>query len=136
MRLRIIDGSATTYFHLEFAGGPMRIISADGLDVHPVELDRFLIGVAETYDVLMQIPGTGAYEFRATAHDGSGYASVWIGSGEHHTASDLPEPNLYHSMAHGGWKQILALTPAGRGRSHNTSPSFVVRCVKQPAATL
>jgi CopA family copper-resistance protein len=113
VRLRIIDGSATTYFHLEFAGGPMRIISADGLDVHPVEQKRFLIGVAETYDVLVQIPTTGAYEFRATAHDGSGYASVWIGSGKHHTAPDVPKPNLYHSMGHFRLQNIFSFTPAG-----------------------
>ena len=30
VRLRIINGSATTYFYLEFSGGPMTIISADG----------------------------------------------------------------------------------------------------------
>jgi FtsP/CotA-like multicopper oxidase with cupredoxin domain len=113
VRLRIIDGSATTYFHLEFAGGPMRIISADGLDVVPVEQKRFLIGVAETYDVLVQIPASGAYEFRATAHDGSGYASVWIGSGKHHPAPDVPKPNLYHSMGHLSLKKIFALTPPG-----------------------
>lgn len=113
VRLRIIDGSATTYFHLEFAGGPMRIISADGLDVHQVEQKRFLIGVAETYDVLVQIPATGAYEFRATAHDGSGYASVWIGSGRRHTAPDVPIPNLYHSMGHLSLKHVFALTPEG-----------------------
>ncbi|UCD91137.1 MAG: multicopper oxidase domain-containing protein [Desulfobacterales bacterium] len=113
MRLRIIDGSATSYFHLEFAGGPMRIISADGLDVQPVAQKRFLIGVAETYDVLVQIPATGAYEFRATAHDGSGYASVWIGSGKHHAAPDIPKPSLYHSMGHFRLKNIFSLTPAG-----------------------
>ncbi len=113
VRLRIIDGSATTYFHLEFAGGPMRIISADGLDVEPVEQKRFLIGVAETYDVLVQVPAAGAYEFRATAHDGSGYASVWIGSGEHHPAPDVPKPNLYHFRGHLSLKHIFAFTPAG-----------------------
>jgi CopA family copper-resistance protein len=113
VRLRIIDGSATTYFHLEFAGGPMQIISADGLDVHPLEQKRFLIGVAETYDVLVQIPATGAYEFRATAHDGSGYTSVWIGSGQHHLAPDVPIPNLYHSMGHLSLKRVFALTPTG-----------------------
>ncbi|MCJ7539384.1 MAG: multicopper oxidase domain-containing protein, partial [Desulfobacterales bacterium] len=37
VRLRIIDGSATTYFHLDFAGGPMQIIAADGQDVEPIE---------------------------------------------------------------------------------------------------
>jgi FtsP/CotA-like multicopper oxidase with cupredoxin domain len=113
VRLRIIDGSATTYFHLEFAGGPMRIVSADGLDVEAAELKRFLIGVAETYDVIVQIPASGAYELRATAHDGSGYASVWIGSGKRHPAPDVPKPNLYHSMGHFNLKHIFALTPAG-----------------------
>ena len=113
VRLRIIDGSATTYFHLEFAGGPMRIVSADGQDVEPVEEKRFLIGVAETYDVVVKVPQTGAYEFRATAHDGSGYASVWIGSGARYPAPDVPRPNLYHSMGDLSLERVLSLTPAG-----------------------
>jgi FtsP/CotA-like multicopper oxidase with cupredoxin domain len=113
VRLRIIDGSATTYFHLEFAGGPMTIVAADGLDLQPVKENRFLIGVAETYDVLIVVPDSGAYEFRATAHDGSGYASVWIGSGERHPAPDVPKPNLYHTMHHFNLNQVFSLTPAG-----------------------
>ena len=59
VRLRVINGSATTYFHLNFSGGPMTIISADGQFVQPVENDLFLIGVAETYDVLVTIPKQG-----------------------------------------------------------------------------
>jgi hypothetical protein len=113
VRLRIIDGSSTTYFHLEFAGGPMTVISADGQDVEPIKETRLLVGAAETYDVLVQIPSAGMYEFRATAHDGSGYASVWIGSGERNPAPDLPGPNLYHTMGHHSLRQILSLTPAG-----------------------
>jgi CopA family copper-resistance protein len=113
VRLRIIDGSATTYFHLEFAGGEMTIVAADGLDVQPVKENRFLIGVAETYDVIIQVPASGAYEFRATAHDGSGYASVWIGSGERHPAPDVPKPNLYQILHHFSFKNIFSLTPAG-----------------------
>ncbi len=68
LRLRIINGSATTYFHLNYSGGPMTIISSDGMAVEPVEQDLFLIGVAETYDILLDVPTSGAYEFRATAH--------------------------------------------------------------------
>ncbi|MBW1799176.1 MAG: multicopper oxidase domain-containing protein [Deltaproteobacteria bacterium] len=113
VRLRIIDGSATTYFHLEFAGGPMKIISADGIDVQPVEESRFLIAVAETYDVIIKIPAQGAYELRATAHDGSGDASVWIGSGKRHPAPDVPKPNLYQTMGGLDVNRIFALTPAG-----------------------
>jgi CopA family copper-resistance protein len=112
VRLRIVDGSSTTYFHLEFAGGPMRIVAADGQNVEPISEQRFLIAVAETYDVLITVPADGAYEFRATAHDGSGHASVWIGSGERHPAPDVPRPNLYHAMGGLSLWRILALTPA------------------------
>lgn len=114
IRLRTIDGSATTYFYLEYAGGPMTIMGADGLDVEPVKENRFLIGVAETYDVLVKVPGPGSYEFRATAHDGSGYASVWIGSGMKHSAPEVPRPNLYFNMmSELSLKRTFALTPAG-----------------------
>lgn len=113
VRVRIIDGSATTYFHVEFAGGPMTVVAADGLDVEPFELKRLLIGVAETYDVIVRIPGPGAWELRATAHDGSAFASVWIGSGERHAAPAVPRPNTYRAMGRPGLAQVFALTPAG-----------------------
>ncbi len=113
VRLRIIDGSATTYFHLEFSGGPMTIISADGQDVEPVQANRLLIAVAETYDILVTVPAEGSYELRATAHDGSGHASVWIGRKGRHPAPDIPRPNLYHGMGRLSLKTVFALTPAG-----------------------
>ncbi len=113
LRLRIINGSATTYFHLEYSGGPMTIMSADGIDVQQVDKKRFLIGVAETYDVLISVPGPGSYELKATAHDGSSYSSTWIGSGMKHPAPDIPKPDVYRSMHHGSIASLFALTPAG-----------------------
>ncbi len=113
VRLRIIDGGTSSNFHVEFAGGPMTIIAADGQDVEPVKLKRFLIVIAETYDVLIQVPSQGAYELRATAHDGSGFTSTWIGSGERHPAPDMPKANLYHTMGDLNPKQIFSLIPAG-----------------------
>jgi len=113
VRLRLVDGAATTSFHLEFAGGPMTIVAADGQDVEPLEQGRFLIAVAETYDVLVRVPAAGAWELRATAHDGSGYASVWIGSGERHPAPTVPRPDIYQAMGELTLKRIFALTPAG-----------------------
>jgi len=113
IRLRIINGSATTYFHLDYAGGPMEIIAADGIDVEPVTEKRFLIGVAETYDVLIRIPASGAYEFRATAHDGSAFAFVWLGTGNKNIAPAVPRPNLYHAMGELSLQRLFALTPAG-----------------------
>jgi CopA family copper-resistance protein len=114
IRLRIVDGSATTYFYLEYAGSPMTIVAADGIDVKPVKENRFLIGVAETYDILIQAPESGAYEFRATAHDGSGYTSIWIGAGKRSPAPSVPRPMLYHNMMSDlSLKRTLTLTPAG-----------------------
>jgi CopA family copper-resistance protein len=113
IRLRVIAGSASTFFYLEFAGGPMHVISADGLPVQPFDQKRLLIGVAETYDVIVTVPLEGSYEFRATAHDGSGHASLWIGSGPRHAAPDIPFPNLYVTMGGLSLQRVLALTPGG-----------------------
>jgi hypothetical protein len=113
IRLRIIDGSASTFFYLQFAGGPMQVIAADGLPVQPFDERRLLIGVAETYDVIVTVPADGSYEFRATAHDGSGQASLWIGAGPRHAAPDIPHPNLYVNMSGHSLKRVLALTPGG-----------------------
>ena len=113
IRLRVINGSATTYFHLNFSGGPMTVISADGQLVKPFETDLFLIGVAETYDILVEIPEGGSYELRATAHDGSGFTSTWLGEGRQYPARTIPKPNLYEPMEHAGMGSVFALTPAG-----------------------
>jgi FtsP/CotA-like multicopper oxidase with cupredoxin domain len=113
IRLRVIAGSASTFFYLQFAGGPMQVIAADGQLVHPFDERRLLIGVAETYDVIVTVPTEGSYEFRATAHDGSGRASLWIGSGPRHAAPDIPFPNLYVNMGGLTIKRVLALTPGG-----------------------
>lgn len=113
IRLRVIAGSASTFFYLQFAGGPMQVVAADGLPVRPFDERRLLIGVAETYDVIVTVPAEGSHEFRATAHDGSGHASLWIGSGPRHAAPDIPFPNLYVNMGGLTLKRVLALTPGG-----------------------
>jgi CopA family copper-resistance protein len=105
VRLRIINGAASTYFYIEFAGEKMRVVSADGVNIEPVHLQRFLIGVAETYDVIITVPEGGSYELRATAQDGSGYASLFIGRGKQVAAPDIPKPNLY--KMHDGGNQAM-----------------------------
>jgi FtsP/CotA-like multicopper oxidase with cupredoxin domain len=90
----------------------MQVISADGVNVKPVHLKRFLIAVAETYDVVITVPESKAYEFRATAQDGSGYTSLFIGKGGQVAAPDVPKPNLYkmhggHDMSGGEMKSTM-----------------------------
>lgn len=95
VRLRVINGSAATYFYLESAIGPLKIVAADGPSIRPIEVGRLLIGIAETYDILLKIPKNGSWEVRATAQDGSGQASALFGAGPLHQAPDIPKPNLY-----------------------------------------
>jgi len=101
VRLRLIDGSSSTYFWMQFAGGKMTVVAADGLAVKPVVVDKLLIGIAETYDVLVTIPQNGRYEFRATAQDVSGKVSAYLGSGKTNSAHDIPKVpyfKMMHSM--------------------------------------
>ena len=97
VRVRIINGSSSSYHYVEFAGGQsnLKIIAADGQDIEPVNAKRFLIGVAETYDILVTVPGDGAYELRSTAQDGSGYSSLFIGKGKKILAPSVPYPQIY-----------------------------------------
>ena len=93
--LRIINAGGSSYFYLNYAGGEMEVIAADGVDVQPFKADRILIAIAETYDVIVTVPKSGSFEFRATAQDGSGHASLFIGEGDKVFTKDIPKPNLY-----------------------------------------
>jgi len=53
VRLRIINGSAMTFFNIRLPGLPMTVVQADGINVRPVDVDELQIGVAETYDVIV-----------------------------------------------------------------------------------
>ena len=99
VRLRFINASASTNFFLHSSLGPLTIVAADGPDVEPYPVDGFMIAIAETFDVVVTIPAEGAWEVRATSQDGTGFASVILGSGTEHPAHAIPKPDLY-SMDH------------------------------------
>ncbi|WP_353157885.1 copper resistance system multicopper oxidase [Salinisphaera shabanensis] len=74
IRLRVINASAMTYFNVRVPGLPMTVVAADGKEVEPVETDEFQIGVAETFDVVVQPQADQAYTVMAESMDRSGYA--------------------------------------------------------------
>lgn len=98
VRLRVINAAASSYFWITFGGGNPTLISADGLNVEPVEREYTLIGIAETYDFMITIPGDGKLEFRATAQDGSGTTSAFLGDGQGLPALDVPRPDKIAMM--------------------------------------
>jgi CopA family copper-resistance protein len=78
VRLRIINASAMTNFNVRIPGLSLSIVQADGQNVHPVMVDEFQIGVAETYDAIVTPAEDKAYSIIAEAVDRSGMARATL----------------------------------------------------------
>jgi CopA family copper-resistance protein len=74
IRLRFINGSSMTFFDVRIPGLKMTVVQADGNDVEPVTVDEFRIGIAETYDMIVQPTDDAAYTIFAQSEDRSGFA--------------------------------------------------------------
>lgn len=99
VRLRISNAGASSYFWLTYAGGKISVVANDGNDVEPVEVDRLIIGVSETYDVVLTIPADNtAYEFLATPEDRTKSASLYVGNGIKQLVAPLPKLNYFEGM--------------------------------------
>jgi hypothetical protein len=98
VRLRIANGGASDYFWLKYAGGKMTVVATDGNDVEPVEVDRLIIAVSETYDVVVTIAENKSYEFLVTPEDRTKSASLWLGKGEKVPAAKLPKLKYFAGM--------------------------------------
>lgn len=99
VRLKISNAGASTYFWLTYAGGKITVVANDGNDVEPVEVDRLIIAVSETYDIVVTIPEEGvSYELLATAEDRSGSASLYVGSGVKQLTTPLPKLKYFEGM--------------------------------------
>jgi CopA family copper-resistance protein len=98
VRLRVANAGASDYFWLTYSGGKITVVASDGNDVKPVEMDRLIIAVSETYDVIVTIPENKSYEFLVTPEDRTKSASLWLGSGEKMHATKLPKLKYFAGM--------------------------------------
>ena len=84
---------------MNYAGGKMTVVANDGNDVEPVDVDRLIIGVSETYDVVVTIPNDDtAYEFLATPEDRTKSASIFLGKGKMQLKSRMPRLKYFEGM--------------------------------------
>ncbi len=99
VRLRFINGSAMTFFDVRIPGLKMTVVAADGQHIEPVSVDEFRMGVAETYDVIVEPKDDTAYTIFAQDIARSGYARGTLTPDPSLTAT-IPEmdpvPNLGH----------------------------------------
>ncbi|MCC7378780.1 MAG: multicopper oxidase domain-containing protein, partial [Chitinophagaceae bacterium] len=99
VRLRISNGGASSYFWLRYGGGKITVVASDGNDVEPVEVDRLIIAVSETYDVVLPIPEENkSYELLATTEDRTQSASYYLGKGTPQHAGALPRLKYFEGM--------------------------------------
>jgi len=74
IRLRFINSAAMTIFDVRIPGLKMTVVASDGQNIEPVTVDEFRIGVAETYDVIVEPSDDSAYTIFAQSIDRTGYA--------------------------------------------------------------
>ena len=74
IRLRFINSAAMTFFDVRIPGLKMTVVATDGNNIQPVTVDEFRIGVAETYDVIVEPEENKSYAIFAQSIDRSGYA--------------------------------------------------------------
>ncbi|WP_324260906.1 copper resistance system multicopper oxidase [Altererythrobacter sp. H2] len=119
IRLRLINGSAMTFFNVRIPGLPMTVIAADGQNVRPVEVDELQIATAETYDVIIECGSAEAYPIVAESMDRSGMALAMLASraGARATVPALRDPPLL-TMADMGMNHGPAEGDGGHAGGH------------------
>ncbi len=99
VRLRVINGSAMSFFDIRIPGLTMTVVAADGQNIEPVSVDEFRIGVAEIYDVIVEPKDDRAYCIFAQALDRSGYARGTLTPDPSLTVK-VPELDPYPVLTH------------------------------------
>ncbi|MGE6531215.1 copper resistance system multicopper oxidase [Pseudomonas sp. NPDC077382] len=106
VRLRLINGSAMTYFDFRIPGLKLSVVAVDGQNVEPVEVDELRLAVAETVDVIVTPDGgQDAYTLFAQSMDRSGFARGTLALRQGLSAP-VPEPDArpelsMEDMGHG-----------------------------------
>lgn len=138
VKLRIVNGGASTYFWLSYAGGKITVVANDGNDVKPVEADRLMIAPSETYDLIVTIPQNKSYEFLSTAEDRTKSTSLWLGSGEKVAAKPLNKLRYFEGMKmmNGMMKMNGDMAPMGMEMSNQQMDMNKVMYTEKSGTTL
>lgn len=100
VRLRFINAAAMTIFDIRIPGLKMTVVASDGQNIQPVSVDEFRIGVAETYDVIVEPEMGNAYCIYAQNIDRTGFTSGTLTS-DKHLIAEVPEMDAAPILGHG-----------------------------------
>ncbi len=123
IRLRIINGAAMTIFDVRIPDLKMTVVAADGQNIEPVTVDEFRIGVAETYDVIVEPRADRAYTIFAQSIDRSGYTRGTLSpdAGWRAGIPPLDPPAIlgHRDMGMGHGLHDMSATPDTGGMNHS-----------------
>ena len=95
VKLRLINASSATIYHLRLAGHTLRITHADGNPIRPVETDVLRIGMGERYDVLFEADNPGHW-LLAAADTGFGEDRLRVPIVYKGVNSNAADPPRFH----------------------------------------
>lgn len=140
VRLRFVNAAAMTIFDVRIPGLKMTVVASDGQNIEPVSVDEFRIGVAETYDVVIEPDGDSAYTIFAQSIDRTGFTRGVLTSDVSlqaeipamdyaptlgHTDMGMSMADMDHS-AHGGMAAVGASTSMDHSKmGHGSAPMAV-----------
>jgi len=110
--LRFINAAAMTFFDVRIPGLKMTVVASDGQTIQPVTVDEFRIGVAETYDVVVEPSDDRAYSIFSQAIDRSGYARGTLTPDVNMTI-DVPPMDPAPLLSHGDMGMDMSMMDHG-----------------------
>ena len=130
IRLRIIGAGASTLFKFMVAEHKMMLSHVDGLPVQLMEIDNLLIGMGETYDVIVTIQKAGAFTIHAMAQDGTGQAIGVLYTRDAKPVADLNIPSWGPNALRYENMRSLELTTLPDGPLHEINMSLTGNMAK------
>jgi len=124
IRLRFINAGGDTAYRVAIGGHRMTVTHTDGFRVEPVEVDAFIIGMGERYDVVVDVRD-GAWPVVALA-EGKGARAAAILRTRGTEATSTPDLLADIDELDGQWLRYadlqaashVALEPQGEPRTH------------------
>jgi FtsP/CotA-like multicopper oxidase with cupredoxin domain len=82
IRLRVINGASSSQFWIDLGELVGRVVATDGHLVHPVAGNRFPLATAQRLDILIDLPGAGAFPILARLEGGSRQTGIVLATAD------------------------------------------------------
>ncbi len=117
VRLRFVNAAAMTIFDVRIPGLKMTVVASDGQNIEPVSIDEFRIGVAETYDVVVEPDDDSAYTIFAQSIDRTGFTRGVLTS-DASLEADIPAMDYAPTLGHSDMGMSMAGMDHGAHAGH------------------